>query len=372
MLASERNRSNDSRFGLLPALAVSLVLHLLLLLFLWLFPGLLLLIPTRAAQVEEDVLRFSFAEPEEEAEEEILPEGEVPFETPQAQPQPDFEPGGLPSLQPPSSAGLPVPQLDPAEEESPEEWLEETPPEPIEEAVETRAEELSETGIDLSEGTRDPLLEKPPGEGSATDGPAEPSLDLNRALRDFSRAVATARAASPPTQSSTGLGRNVFTPDPANVPPTGFGVGQFQFHSADYDWTDYYRSFYVAVWKAWHRRLYYTTDEFEKWWRQTNTPQLDHVVMVRFVIQRNGDVTGIQVLDPSGCLPLDNSATDALDEVVLPRLPDDFPRDRETVDAYFLARGPIPWLRPSLERLKRYFLTDQALRHEDIPGVGRR
>ena len=64
--------------------------------------------------------------------------------------------------------------------------------------------------------------------------------------------------------------------------------------------------------------------------------------------------------------------TDALDEVVLPRLPADFPRDSESVDAYFLARGPIPFMRPSLERLRRYFLSDEALRREEIPGVDRR
>ena len=63
--------------------------------------------------------------------------------------------------------------------------------------------------------------------------------------------------------------------------------------------------------------------------------------------------TFIAVESPSACLALDDSATDALAEVILPPLPADFPRDRETVHGRFIARGEIMSMRPHLSRLKR-------------------
>ncbi len=79
---------------------------------------------------------------------------------------------------------------------------------------------------------------------------------------------------------------------------------------------------------------------------------LDHSSGVRFVIQRSGEVTGIVVEAQSGCLPLDDSAADALAEVILPPLPADFPRDREVVHARFIAIAHIMKLRPGLRRMK--------------------
>ena len=178
-----------------------------------------------------------------------------------------------------------------------------------------------------------------------------PDLNLDRAIAEFGAAVARARAASPPS-SDGGAGNNVFSPDPANLPPTGFGVGNLVFESRDYDWTDYARQIYWAIWKAWHARMYHTVDEFERWGLKTKTIHLNHQARVRFVIEKDGDVTGIVIESDSGCPPMDASAADALNEVVLPGLPDDFPRDREVVHARFVAIGEIPAMRPSLRWLR--------------------
>ena len=145
----------------------------------------------------------------------------------------------------------------------------------------------------------------------------------------------------------------MFVPDPANLPPTGFGVGNLFFESRDYDWNEYARQIYWEIWRAWHNRLYDTTDEFEKWMHQTSNPFLNHQVLVRFVIEQDGDVTDIAVEAVSGCPPLDDSSVTALDEVILTPLPADFPRQREVVRALFIARGEVPALRPSLRRLKQ-------------------
>jgi hypothetical protein len=70
------------------------------------------------------------------------------------------------------------------------------------------------------------------------------------------------------------------------------------------------------------------------------------------VIERNGQVTGITLEDGSGCEPLDASALDALAEVILPPLPDAFPRDRETVRGRFIAKGHVRQMRAHLSQLK--------------------
>ena len=112
------------------------------------------------------------------------------------------------------------------------------------------------------------------------------------------------------------------------------------------------RQIYFAIWRAWHYRLYLTTDDFEKWAHGTGTWFLRHQTRVRFVIERSGQVTGIRVEAPSDCIPLNDSAADALAEVILPRLPDDFPRDREVVHALFIATGEVMMMRPSLRAMR--------------------
>jgi hypothetical protein len=67
---------------------------------------------------------------------------------------------------------------------------------------------------------------------------------------------------------------------------------------------------------------------------------------------RSGEVVDIAIETPSGCYPLDDSATDALKEVVLPPLPSDFQRDQEIVHARFIAEGEIRTMKAYLQQLK--------------------
>jgi hypothetical protein len=80
---------------------------------------------------------------------------------------------------------------------------------------------------------------------------------------------------------------------------------------------------------------------------------LEHWNQVLFVIERSGEVSQVLVETPSGCVPLDDSATQALEEVILPPLPQAFPKQREIVHARFLANGEIRWMRPSLTQMKQ-------------------
>ena len=96
-----------------------------------------------------------------------------------------------------------------------------------------------------------------------------------------------------------------------------------------------------------------TTDEFEKWASRNGQWMLDHATRVRFVIESNGQVTGIVEERGSGNTPFDAAALDALEEVILPPLPSNFPRDRETVHALFVGKGPVRAMRVNLSKLKR-------------------
>lgn len=340
-----RERKQERQFPLVLALLASVALHALLLLLSPLFA--LAFQPSVRAQPEESVLRFSFAPAEEAVEEEARPEGVVPFDLPQprtaapAEPPPD----GRPSLRPPSPPQMAEEPSQPAIREPEGESAS-----PEREPAERRqaVEEARRAAEPFPEESGAPYRAEPPAEQAASGD----SIDVAQALREYGEALARARAASPPGGASGGEGRNVFAPDPVNLPPTGFGVGNLVFESRDYDWTDYARQIYWEIWRAWHNRLYDTTDEFEKWMHETGNPFLNHQVLVHFVIERDGDVTGIRVEAVSGCPPLDESAATALDEVILTPLPADFPRDREVVRALFIAHGQVPALRPSLRQLK--------------------
>ena len=180
-------------------------------------------------------------------------------------------------------------------------------------------------------------------------GPEEPK-DLLGKLRDFKRAVET----PPPTpqgQQGGGRGSGGVAPMP-NLPPTGFGVGNLEFEGRDYDWENYGRQIHGIIWRAWHNRLLVTASVFERWAAENRRWGLEHRNGVRFTILRTGQVVDIAIETPSGCYPLDDSATDALKEVVLPPLPSDFHRDRETVHARFIAEGEIRTMKAYLQQLK--------------------
>jgi TonB family protein len=96
---------------------------------------------------------------------------------------------------------------------------------------------------------------------------------------------------------------------------------------------------YYAILRAWYNRLYLTTGNFERWSYQHGNANLNGKVLVRFVIERSGAVSSIEVLEPSVMLPLDESAQGALKEVILPRLPANFPKEREAVTGRFIIEG---------------------------------
>ena len=179
---------------------------------------------------------------------------------------------------------------------------------------------------------------------------ADEPKDILGQLRDFKRAIEAPRPSTPHGPEGGGKGSGGITM-PA-LPPTGFGIGNLEFEGRDYDWESYGRQIHGIIWRAWHNRLLTTSSVFERWAAENRNWMLDHRNGVRFTILKTGQVVDVAIETPSGCYPLDDSATDALREVVLPPLPADFQRETETVHARFVAEGEIRSMHAFLQQMK--------------------
>ena len=301
----------------------SALVHVLLILFVLLLPQLLpesLRHPARrAAAPKVEKLPITFQEfrpppppqPQPQARHEAPRHGEPEAPKPvQPAPQPDRQPAG---------ASGPRPEKGPDRGQIPPPGGSVLPP---------------ETGV--------------PARSAPAARPGSRPFDLNRAMEDFRRAVPPAdpKEGPPAGTGNAGQGKGRGVP---MFGTTGFGVGNLEFESRDYDWNDYYRQIYLAILSAWYSRLYQTEERFEKFALDRQDWTLDHSARIRFTILRSGQVVNVAVEGESGCVPLDDSAVDALREVVLPALPQDFKRDRETVHGGFIAIGDVRGMRRSLE-----------------------
>ena len=362
-------------FSLTHAVVGSLLLHLVLMVLLSLLRSLGGPSDSALIPAESDELTFTFAtaSADDEATEEGRKKGLIPTEesfegesavplTPStlSQPSPQSEPtpanpareATAESLPPQfgSPDEAPLTPLEPIDEpplDEPEQEVENSEPEPIEEQRRPDPVDPFET-----EG-RQPIMPQRRPTARVVPLPqgnrSEPTL--SERLDNFGEAIERFRAANPPRPS--GPPTNVIQPDWSQIPSTGQAIGSLRFESIDYDWGDYGRQIYWIIWRSWHNRLLERADEFERWAQQNQIYLLDHFNGVQFTIERNGEVTGILIELESGCVPLDFSSTEALAEAVLPPLPADFPRNRETVHVTFSADGPIAPMRRSLRYLKQ-------------------
>jgi len=361
------------------------VLHVLLFLITQWFP---ISSRTVAQDQPEEVLQFTFNDVQE-PDDSMPPSSEASIPAPEAAPAAVEQPPQLPEI---ARSGIPEPNLtpspaveaielqpsepleDPTQPDDAEEALEEQqeqsePPDPELQPDDAAVEKLDEltdpeqeapdeaSGIDVptDEGSdRRQGVEAVPPPPAATVRPSE-TLDVTQALQSFRRDVARARANQPRPQRPPGTGthENVFVPDPADLPAAGAPFHFLEHESTDFDFSDYDRQIYFAILKAWYNRIYATTADFEKWGHETRQWFLDHQAGVRFVIERRGDVTSLRLVAGSGVGALDNSAMDALAEVILPPLPAEFPRDQEAIRATFLMKGDILMLRPYFSAYKR-------------------
>jgi len=187
-----------------------------------------------------------------------------------------------------------------------------------------------------------------PDPGDAAPSAPEPPKDLQGRLREFRRAIETPTT-GPKKGGGTGTG-GLNMPD---VPTIGMGIGNLEFESRDYDWSSYARSIYWAIWRKWHMKMLASVGVFERWGMEHQRRIIDARSRIVFTIERSGRVSGVAVETASGCFPFDDSATDALNEVLLPPLPNDFTREAETVHATFVGEDvDIQGMRGGLQFLR--------------------
>ena len=128
-------------------------------------------------------------------------------------------------------------------------------------------------------------------------------------------------------------------------------MGNLEFSSPDFDWDDYGRQIYVAIWRAWHRRLLFSTEEFNRWGLK-NGMYLNHQNRVVFTIERNGQVTGVAVETPAGCMPLDQSGGGCPQRGGVAPATRCLPPGQRDRSGSLLDEGGIRGMRRGLQRLK--------------------
>jgi hypothetical protein len=200
-------------------------------------------------------------------------------------------------------------------------------------------------------GTGEPA--QGPGQGPGVPGRSQ----LSRALSDFRHSLLGLEGSGGGGKGNGGEGSGGSGIGMGPPSASGFGFGNLLFEGNDFDFvkSGYASQAYYAILKAWYRRLFAMADQFEKWAFARETWMLDHQNQIRFVIGRSGQIVRVDLINESGCQPLDTSAMDALREVILPPLPPDFARGEEGVVVTFIASGDIHAMRTDPQLRYAYY-----------------
>jgi TonB family protein len=111
----------------------------------------------------------------------------------------------------------------------------------------------------------------------------------------------------------------------------GNNYGTLSFDTKGFDWGDYARQLYLIIKKNWYDRI-----PIAAYYGQKGR------VFIRFVIEKNGSITDLAVLRSSEIAPFDLAAKDAIRASnPLPPLPSNFPKDAEGVTFGFFYNLPI-------------------------------
>jgi TonB family protein len=105
----------------------------------------------------------------------------------------------------------------------------------------------------------------------------------------------------------------------------GGSYGTMSFDTQGFPWGDYARRIYLVIRNNWFARIPLAAENGIRGW-----------VCQRFVIEKDGAISSVQVVRPSGIAPFDRASADALtSSSPLPSLPEDFPEPREGVTFCF-------------------------------------
>ena len=105
----------------------------------------------------------------------------------------------------------------------------------------------------------------------------------------------------------------------------GGSYGTMSFDTQGFPWGDYARRIYLVIRNNWYARIPLAAQNGIRGWD-----------CQRFVIEKDGTISSVQVVRPSGVAPFDRASADALtNSSPLPQLPQDFPEPREGVTFCF-------------------------------------
>jgi outer membrane biosynthesis protein TonB len=382
VLAHGPPRTDEPRFGLIHAMGVAILLHLLLLVLAAVAPELFLAPEMLLAQEPENPppIKFTFIDVaddnvvEENPDASLLSDkareesGPTPRETtPEGQDPPStgntrerIAGAVAPVAQPPAQP--PAEQLPRPVPPTPEPEQQETPPEPREETAQAR-EETPSLDEDTAETARpDEPADPGPGPGAAQDREVAERDQRRPESKEKSIAGALNKLATPPlltdlqavappsdSASDPSQGRaTVWSFDNPN-PAYPVNIGTLSFDSKGADFGPWLREFHARVLNEWHRNL-------EEWhqrvWREVLGSQSNSdaerwntyarrmnsiagVTGIVFNVTREGSVVALDVIHASGSVDLDRSVQKTLRNVILPALPEDYPDDVLEIRAGF-------------------------------------
>ena len=111
----------------------------------------------------------------------------------------------------------------------------------------------------------------------------------------------------------------------------GGNYGTLSFDTQGFEWGDYARQLYLIIKKNWYDRI-----PLAAYYGQRGK------VFIRFVIEKDGNITDLAVIRSSEIVPFDRAAENAIRASnPLPPLPADFPKEREGVTFGFYYNLPI-------------------------------
>ncbi|MFQ5764953.1 MAG: energy transducer TonB [Rhodospirillales bacterium] len=385
-----RGRIDEPRFGLSFALLVAILLHMVLLLTVWAFPG-VFRSPT-LLWVEKDEkpppLKFTFmdllddsvvkdnpdaallsdAAREEAGEtpEVTTPEGKQPpskgntreridgGSTPEPLPDPAREAARMklprpaaptPAAQPPphppaQAAAAPAPEREPQPSQQ-------TGPTPADTPEEARRGRPAPPGPG-SGGVRDG------GDTGANQRRQDPrQRRFAKALEDMTAPLpADMQALTPPGAESASRptpGQSTIWQFDNDNPSYPVKIGHLSFDSKGADFGPWLREFHRRVLNEWHRNLEawsldvwrnisasrFIPDQEKRMRHAYRMSRVRGVTGIDFVVTREGSVVSMQIVHRSGNEGLDRSVQRTLRNVILPPLPDDYPDETLPIRAGF-------------------------------------
>jgi len=127
--------------------------------------------------------------------------------------------------------------------------------------------------------------------------------------------------------------------EPSNTRPCPVSVFQFVVQNREYDWTDWARESYWALFSSTLQALLQSLEAHSR--EDAENEPFYPIARIEFVVNRKGRTSGARLTSPFAHKILDEAALQAAREAKLPPLPADFPEKRVAISASLRLTGQI-------------------------------